>query len=138
MEEFDKFERNELLIEQQDVRQHEGEPFRRIFFSKKVQIDIWYENNQSALISGTQITLDENHVITAIYGKPISYTYSETDDNPLVNQASIMRENGYADKNQIDEILKPIIIQLPKIEFEYVGKIVEEIDKDKYINYPII
>lgn len=136
MEDHNKYENNELLIEQKNVRQHEGEPFRRVFFSKMVQIDMWYRDGTCNSIWGTQITLDENNVITATEGKPISYTISE--ENTILNQSAILRANGYADKNLINTILVPLLQQLQKQESEYVYALLKEINKDNYVQYPII
>lgn len=126
MENFRKYENNELLIEQQNVRQHSGEPMRRIFFSKLVQIDFWYEEDNSSEIMGIQISLEDKNVITALKGKPISFTTSE--ENPRLNQAAILRDGGSADKNQIKNILIPLIDQLPELEFQYIKNLLKAIE----------
>jgi len=136
MEDFRDFEDNKRLIEQEKVRQHKGEPFRRIFFSKLVQIDLWYTDETAQTIYGTQITLNEKEVITAIDGKPISYTVSE--ENPNLNQSAILRADGLADMFQIESILVPLLDQLPEQESVYLQKLIEEINKNNYVQYPII
>ncbi len=129
MEDYSRYDNNELLIEQQNVRQHNGEPIRRIFFSKLLQIDFWYEDDNSSVIMGTQITLEDKNVITALRGKPISFSISE--ENPNLNQTAILRKDGYAHKNQIEKIFIPLIDQLPELEFQYIQNLLSAI-KRKY------
>jgi|GEM_PF-6978234 hypothetical protein len=127
----------DVLIEQTSVRQNESEPYRRIFFSKKTQIMVWYENETCEEIYGIQIAFGEyiqNHVIRWMKDKPISYTIS---DEMKRMESPLLRANGQINIDFFMRRYEPLIIQAPKAVKDLMLNIISELKAGNYVRYPI-
>lgn len=119
-----------MLFEQKDVKQNEGEPFRRVFIDDYFDLYVWISETNEPI--GFQLcyekTLNER-ALSFINGN-YSHTGIENGDNDLLGGIPLLMADGEFGKY---EILKRFIAESNKIDSRirnYVINKIKEYDKN--------
>lgn len=102
-----------MLVENKNVRQIQGEGFRRWFTDEDLDLIIWYKNDE---IIGFQLCYDktnEERALTWYKGK--GYIHNKIDDgeSPYTNKMTpILIPDGIFNKSEIAELFREKAIKI--------------------------